>query len=280
METFNNMITEFHIDAIARAVLIMVVGFFISRLISAGAAKVLKKRLRAHQIMLIRRILFYFIFVLFFATAIQQLGFNISTLLGATGILTVAIGIASQTSMSNVVSGIFIIGEKPFEIGDTLKINDIQGDVISIDFLSVKIRMSNNTMVRIPNETLIKNPIVNLSYFPIRRVDLLLSIAYKENIGDIEEMLLAVAHENPLCLDEPGPSVTVADLGDLTVNIKLCAWGKTANYEKLKSALLAEIKTVFAKNNVETPPASWPLLAGSTNQPVTVKIISEQPKSL
>lgn len=267
MDTLNKIITEFHIEAITRAVLIILAGIFVSRLMSAGAAKALKNRLRPHQVMLVRRILFYFIFILFFATSIQQLGFNISTLVGATGILTVAIGIASQTSMSNVVSGMFIIGEKPFEIGDTIKVNELQGEVISIDFLSVKIRTNNNTMVRIPNETLIKSPIINLSYFPVRRVDLTISVAYKENISQIEKILLEIARQNPLCLNDPAPSVIVCNLGDFTVNLKLYAWGKTRDYEPLKSSIQAEIKAIFAENNVETPPASWPLLPKIIGEP-------------
>lgn len=261
METLNRIITEFHIEAIVRAALLIMAGFFISRLISAGAAKAFKQRLRVHQVMLLRRIIFYLTFIIFFATAIQQLGFNISTLLGATGILTVAIGIASQTSMSNVVSGIFIIGEKPFEIGDTIRVNDLQGEVISIDFLSVKIRANNNTMVRIPNETLIKSPITNLSYFPIRRVELLVSVAYKENLSQVETILLHIARKNPLCLDDPEPSVIVNNLGDFTVNLKLYAWSKTRDADSLKSSIQSEIKTIFAEKNVETPPASWPLFS-------------------
>ncbi len=264
METFEKIITEFHIEAITRAVLLIMAGIVISRLLSAGVARALQNRLRPHQVMLVRRILFYLTFILFFATAIQQLGFNISTLLGATGILTVAIGIASQTSMSNVVSGMFIIGEKPFEIGDTIKVNELQGEVISIDFLSVKIRTNNNTMVRIPNETLIKSPITNLSYFPTRRVDVIISVAYKENIPEIEAILLEIARKNPLCLNDPAPTVIVDKLGDFTVNLQLYAWARTCDYNSLKSSIQGEIKAIFAENNVETPPASWPLFSSSS----------------
>ncbi len=253
MDTLNNLITELHIAAAFRAALLIIAGFFISKLLSASINRAFRKRLRPHQAMLLRRILFYVIFILFLISAIQQLGFNISALLGATGILTVALGIASQTSMSNVVSGVFIIGEKPFEIGDTIKVNDIQGEVLSIDFLSVKIRTPNNTMVRLPNEVLIKSAITNVSYFPIRRVDLIIGIAYKEDLNVVEKILLRIAKNNPLCLDEPVPYIGVDALADSSVNIQFYAWGNKNDYNQLKSTLLADIKNAFAEHRIEIP---------------------------
>jgi len=103
-------------------------------------------------------------------------------LLGAAGILTVAPGFASQTSASNLVSGLFMIAEHPFGVGDTIRLGSIAGEVPSIDLLSVNLRTPDNLYVRIPNETMIKSEITNLTRFPIRRLDLEIGVAYKENL--------------------------------------------------------------------------------------------------
>ena len=280
METLHKLMTEFHINAIFHAVLILGIGFFVSRIISVSANRILRKHLRLHQVVLLRRILFYLIFILFAASAIQQLGFNISALLGATGILTVALGIASQTSMSNVVSGMFIIGEKPFEMGDVIKVNDVQGEVLSIDFLSVKIRAANNTMIRIPNEILIKSAITNFSYFPERRIELTIGLNLKEDLEHIKQILLSVCQQNTLCLNDPAPTMTIENINDATATIKLSTWAKTPQHDQAKSMLQAEIKLAFAKQNIDIPGMSRTLFLDSSQSPLAIKIISEAPSSV
>ncbi len=152
--------------------------------------------------------------MLFLASAVQQMGFRISALLGATGILTLAFGIASQTSMSNLVSGIFIIGEKPFEIGDTINLNGITGEIVSIGFMSVRLRTSENTMIRVPNETLIKSSIINLSHYAERCLLIPVGIGYTADINQVKTLLLDLLNSHPLCLKNPAPVILFDSFGD------------------------------------------------------------------
>jgi len=102
--------------------------------------------------------------------ALHEFGFNVTALLGAAGVIGVALGFASQTSMSNLIAGIFLLLEKAFEIGDEITFETATGIVESIDLFSVKIRTSDNTLVRIPNELIIKQKMTNLSYFAKRKL--------------------------------------------------------------------------------------------------------------
>ncbi|MCB5521026.1 mechanosensitive ion channel family protein, partial [Erysipelatoclostridium ramosum] len=72
---------------------------------------------------------------------------------------------ASQTSLSNIISGLFLVGEKQTNLGDMIEVNGITGNVDSINLMSVQLRLPNNTMVRIPNEIIIKNPVSNITRF-------------------------------------------------------------------------------------------------------------------
>lgn len=273
MTTIYNILSEFHLGATPRAVLLIIIGFFLARVVSGSIKKAFSKRLTMQQAMILNRGAFYLILALFIASAIQELGFSIGALLGATGILTVAIGIASQTSMSNVISGIFIIGEKPFEIGDTINVNNLQGEVIGIDFLSVKIRTSENMMVRIPNELLIKSPVTNISYFPIRRTELVLTVNFKADFEQIKKILLKIAEDNAVCLPDPSPSLLLTSINDAALNLQFCAWSKKENCNELKSSLLKEIKTAFTHYGIESP---VPLHTWQTNgDPLPIKIISD-----
>lgn len=250
---------------VLRAILLLGLGFFVAKIISSSISKAISSRVTAQHSMLLRRIVFYSIFLLFFASAVQELGFHISALLGATGILTVAIGIASQASMSNVVSGVFIIGEKPFQIGDTIKVNDLQGEIISIDFLSVKIRTSENTMVRIPNEVLIKTPVINISYFPVRRIDLIMSVAYKSDLEKVKKLLFDIAKKNQFCLSDPKPSFYILGFADSVINIQFSVWGKKENYYDLKNSFFADIQNYFIAENIDT-----------NKDPLSIKIINQE----
>ncbi|MDX1902262.1 MAG: mechanosensitive ion channel family protein [Gammaproteobacteria bacterium] len=264
----------FHPDNVLRASLLLVVGYFIAKLLSLSVNRSLTKHVRPHQAMILRRILFFLIFMLFFASAIQQVGFRISALLGATGILTVAIGIAAQTSMSNLISGLFIIGEKPFEIGDSVTINDITGEVASIDFMSVRIRTLDNTMVRVPNETLVKSAITNLTWFPTRRLSIPISISYKENIESVMALLVNIAKNNPLCLQDPEPIVLLDGFGESSVNLQLQIWTKTEDKKDLSSKIRTEIKIAFDKANIEMPFPTRSIYTNVIDGGLPVRIVS------
>ena len=190
---------------IVQAIILLAVGFGLAQLVERGLQRALRSYQNPHQAMLIRRGSYYVILSLFAISALHELGFGLNVLLGTAGVFTVAIGFASQTSMSNLISGLFLIGEKPFAIGDLIKIGDTTGEVLSIDLLSVKLRKFDNTYVRIPNEMLIKSQVSTLTKYPIRRIDLKIKVAYKEDIQHVRKVLFEVADSNPLALVEPAP---------------------------------------------------------------------------
>lgn len=264
--TFNYSFFSTHIVPFIIAIGFILVGIFIARIVSIGFTKTFIRRLTPQQTMLIRRVIFYFILALFVATAFEQLGFQISTLLGAAGILTVAIGIASQTSMSNIVSGLFMIGEKPFEIGDFIKVGELSGEILSIDLLAVRIRTQDNTLLRIPNEMLIKSSLVNLSYFPIRRLDLKLSVPYSEDLNKVKELLLTIANKNPLSFIDPKPQMQILGFGDGKVDLQFSVWTAKNHFQELKNALQLEIKDAFVANQIIFPGTS----------PLSVKILGSE----
>ena len=154
---------------LARAAFFVIAGLVAARLLASGLQRVLEKRLSQHRTMVLRRIAYYVVLALFLVSALNQIGLELSVVLGAAGILSVAVGFASQTSMSNLISGLFLIWENPFSMGDTVNIDDVTGEVVGIDLLSVKLRTADNLYVRIPNEKLIRSNVTTLTKFPIRR---------------------------------------------------------------------------------------------------------------
>ncbi len=272
LEKIQNFISSPMSSEVVHAIILVTAGFIIAKLVSTGLTRATKNHLDTHKGMMVRRGSYYLILVLFLISALHQLGFNLSVLLGAAGILSVAIGFASQTSASNVISGLFLITERPFTVGDVIRIGTTAGEVLSIDLLSVKLRTFDNLYVRIPNETLIKSEVTNLTRFPIRRLDLMLGVAYKEDIKKVRQVLDNVAEANPLCLEEPKPLFIFSGFGESSLDLQFSVWAKRENFLDLKNSIQIEIKEAFDANDIEIPFPQRSLSIGTA--PLSVQIVA------
>lgn len=260
-DSFKGVFTNINTDRLSEllvALVLCVIGFFLARLISNAFIRTIGARFNAHQRLVWRRGIFYFIFMLFVITSLKEAGFKLSVFLGAAGILTVALGFASQTSASNLISGLFLIGEGSFEVGDTIQLtlirgHVIEGEVISIDLLSVKLLTIDNIYIRLPNEQLIRAPVHNLSKFPIRRIPISLSINFNEDINKVREVLLDVASDYPRVLADPKPQVTVTAFGESSIELLFALWCKQDNYLRAKDEIHEMIRNRFVENQIEIP---------------------------
>jgi len=236
-----------------RALVIVVGGLLGARLVSATISRVLERRASAQHIMLIRRAISWLIVGLTVVTVLRQLGFDLGVLVGAAGVFTVALGFASQTSASNLISGLFLIGERPFVVGDIITVGTRTGEVTSIDLLSVKLRTFDNLFVRIPNETLLKTEIVNVSYYAIRRVDFTLGVARDADLDQVHAVLLRVAEANPVVLDEPGPLFAFDSYQPNTQSVIFGVWAHRDNFLEVKRTLPGAIHRAFIEAGIEMP---------------------------
>jgi small-conductance mechanosensitive channel len=258
--------------ALARALALIAIGFGVAKLLARAAWKLTSERLARQQAVLFRRGVFYGILLLFLVASFHELGFRLGVLLGAAGVLSVAVGFASQTSASNLISGLFLIAEQPFSIGDVIQVGGTTGEVLSIDLLSVKLRTFDNQFVRIPNESLIKTEVRTLTRFPIRRVDLRIGVAYKEDIERVRDLLFDLAHEDPLCLEEPAPFFVIVGFGDSAIDLQFSPWTAIENYTAFKNSVQLEIKRRFEAEGIEIPFPQRSLVAGSGSDPFPVKL--------
>lgn len=272
LEQFWQLIANEQALGIMRALLFLLVGLLLARLASRLVQRLVSRRFDAHLAMVLRRLSYYLILGLFVASALKELGFSLGVLLGAAGVLSVALGFASQTSASNLISGLFLLGERPFAVGDVIKVGETVGEVLAIDLLSVKIRTFDNLFVRIPNETLVKSQVTTLTRFPIRRLDLKLGVAYKEDMARVRDLLLAVAENNTLCLDEPKPLFIFNGFGDSAQEIQFSVWAKRENFLDLRNSLQMEIKQAFDAAGVEIPFPHLSLYTGSATDPFPVRL--------
>jgi len=261
-----------------RALILLLIGFIVAKLFSFYTVKFSGKVFVPQTTKLIQRVVYYFIFFLFLCSALLEMGFNLSVLLGAASVLTVAIGFASQTSASNFISGLFLMAERSFTIGDVIKVGSTVGEVLSIDLLSVKVRTYENLFVRLPNEALIKSEVTTLTKFPIRRLDMKIGIAYKENIAHVKAVLDKVAANNPLCLEEPKPVFIFQGFEESSLGLQFSVWAKRENFLELKNTMYEQIKLAFDEADIEIPFPHVSIYTGSVTKPFPVSVEQSEVK--
>lgn len=244
-------ITKTHVVNFGIALLILLVGTFIAR-----RARFAVERLTQFDIqqrLWLQKFSYYGLLLLTVAAFLSQLGFDLKVVLGAAGVLTVAIGFAAQTSASNLISGIFLMVERPFVVGDVVSIGDITGEVMTVDLLSTKIRTFANLMVRIPNEKLVKSEIFNYSYFPIRRVDFKCTVGFASDMRQVEAILRQAASRHPLCLEDPKPLFIFSGFNDNGMAVQFQVWTLRDNMQTLQNELYRDIKEAFDANQISIP---------------------------
>lgn len=257
--------------AVVRATLYLVIGWVLSRAVRFGLKRALTT-LEPGQRTLFARFASYGVFVLFLISALRQFGFDFTVLLGAAGIVTVAIGFASQTSASNLISGLFLILERAVQPGDVVTVGGRTGEVVSVDLLSTKLRTFDNLLVRIPNETMVKSEIVAINRLPIRRFDLTVGVAYDSDLGLVQKTLLEVAARNPLCLDEPAPLLISQGFGASSIDYMLAVWAKSEQWLALRNGITREVKEAFDAAGIEIPFPQRTLQPGAV--PLSVQLVS------
>ncbi|KPJ89613.1 MAG: hypothetical protein AMS17_01130 [Spirochaetes bacterium DG_61] len=260
-----------------KVVIILACGFLLLKVLNFSLGKITKRRFSQQSSMLIRKAVFYTGLFVIIVTVLRQLGFNLTALLGAAGVAGIAIGFASQTSISNIISGLFLISEKPFSIGDIIRVGDLTGIILSIDLLSLKLRTFDNLYVRIPNEHLIKSQVINITRFPIRRLDIRVSVAYREDIAQVRNILLDISAHNSYCLDNPEPLFVIESFDDSGIRLLLGAWFSKTDYLALKNSLMLEIKERFDRERIEIAFPHISVYAGSKTQPFPVEMVETHP---
>ncbi|MGL4854423.1 MAG: mechanosensitive ion channel family protein [Lentisphaeria bacterium] len=233
--------------------LVIIVGLFLNKVLSKFISHYLKNHYSEQAIFLTIKFISYGLILICISIILNRLGLNFSAILGAAGIAGVAIGLASQTSLSNVISGLFIIGEKNFSIGDIIQLDNYIGTIDEIGLISTRLRTFDNRFIRIPNEIMIKSCVTNISKNPIRRLDINISVAYKENIPKVIETLLLLAGNNPYCLDDPPAVALFKGFGESSLNFMLGVWFERNDYSVVCNTVNADIQKYFKEAKIEIP---------------------------
>ncbi|HNY26536.1 MAG TPA: mechanosensitive ion channel [Candidatus Sumerlaeota bacterium] len=233
-------------------ILLLGVGIPLITFVTRQILKYLKGHVSEQVSMLVSKGIFYGGMVLLGLMLLPIIGIKeLTPIVGAAGVVGVAVGFAAQTSFSNIISGLFLISERPFAAGDLIKIGETKGFVTSINLLSIRLRTLDNQQVRIPNEYVIKNVVTNVTHFPILRLDIDLSVSHRNDLEQVMAVLKDIADKNVYCLDEPDASVQIQQFGASNISIRLSAWFAKDDYLQFKNSLICQIQKRFREEEIE-----------------------------
>jgi len=234
-------------------IIIVAVSVIIAKIVRLNVRRALKEKVPKTTLVTIEKIVYYTIIIFGFIIAIPYIGFSLSGLLVAGGIAGIVIGLATQTVISNLISGLFLMAEKPIQIGDGVSIGDIGGVVKDIRVLSTTIRTWDGIYVRIPNEKVFTSSIYNYNAHAARRFEYKIGIAYKSDADKAIEVIKKLLEEHPFILKEPAPQIFVEELADSSVNLTVKIWAPSSEWYGVKTEMLWKIKVALEKAGIEIP---------------------------
>jgi small-conductance mechanosensitive channel len=201
----------------------------------------------------------YVIWFAVFLLLLHIFEIDITALLAAAGIAGIAVALAAQDIIGNFFAGIVIATDKPFRLGDRVRIDAFFGDVVGLGARSTRIRTMDSQIVTIPNSKVTSNVVINYSMPDTSlKVRIPFSVAYGTDMDKVTEILLAIARDamekTPWVLSEPAPAVFLREFGESGLNGQLTLWiNEYSQQWETENWINREILTRFREQGIEIP---------------------------
>lgn len=241
---------------VLKALLIFVGGHYITRLILRIMEKAfLKLDIDVSLQKFLNNTVNIVLHIIVILSAVTALGISVSGLLAALSAAAVAVALALKDSLSSIAGGIILLVTKRFKTGDYIKINGEEGKVVQIDMMHTVLKTLDNRHVVIPNSIVANSQIVDYTSEGIRRLDLVFSISYTDDVEKAESVIIDTALKNPMVIkDAPEPPFArVTAYSASSVDITMQMWCKTGDFLALKYDLLEQVRKALEENGMTIP---------------------------
>ncbi|NTU78919.1 MAG: mechanosensitive ion channel [Chloroflexales bacterium] len=227
----------------ASAILTVLIGRWLARLLMRSATRSME---RAHVDPMVIRfaqtLIFFGAMAAVLIAALNQAGIHTTGLTALLAAAGVALGLAVQDTVANLASGVMILIFRPYRTDDFVEAGGVSGSVQEVQVFSTVLRTLDNIQVTVPNSAMLKSSIRNYSAYPMRRIDLEVSISYDDSIGAARELLAGLMSAHSLVLQTPAAVVEVLELGNSAVRLGVRPWVKNSDYWAARCQLLEQIK--------------------------------------
>jgi small conductance mechanosensitive channel len=237
------------------AILILLVGAFVIKGITAAVRGSLRKTKRVNELLerFICNAVSKTCWALLIVIALEKLGIDMKPLIAGLGVTGFVLGFACQESLSNFASGIMIALNHPFKVGDYIIAGGVEGSVRELNMMAVVMTTPDNKLMTVPNKAIWGSAITNFSAMETRRVDVAVSIAYGADIGLAKQTAIDVLAQIPEIIADPAPMTEVSKLDDSGVVLTVRGWCKNADYWTAYFAATRKVKEAFDAKGVHIP---------------------------
>ena len=254
---FDQMIAFFmaNVPKLFGALVIFVLSLYVARLISNLLRRVLqRRRAPAGVVQLLSQLALWSIIVAGMITALQQF-VDVTAFLTGLGILGFTVGFALQDIMKNFASGVILLLQQPFHVGETIGVKGFDGTVLAIDLRSTEMRATDGRVVILPNADVLSNPIINYSRANQRRVELSFNLYHASEPSQVRRIVLDAIENVPGFVNEPEPVIVFNNLTDNAVELNVNFWVDVTKNDPFhaKDEVLLKVMSAFNKQGIEIP---------------------------
>ncbi|MBE2167632.1 mechanosensitive ion channel [Cobetia sp. 2AS1] len=236
------------------ALAVLVFGMWVAKRLTQWATSLLhRKSMDEAAAGFVGQIAYAILVVMVLLTALDQLGVDTTSMIAALGAAGLAIGLALQSSLSNLASGFLLVTLRPFKKGDYVEAAGTSGSVDQITMLQTRLVTPDNRKVTVPNSSVMSNTITNYSALPTRRLDLVVGVSYDDDIRQVKAVLEELVAGDERIMKEPSHLIAVAELADSSVNFNFRMWCQASDYWALKWDMTERIKLTFDERGISIP---------------------------
>lgn len=246
-------------DLLARIVVFIVILFVFriaGRIVGSVLGSALQKsRLKPTQLLLdfITGTTQNLILIFGLIMALAVIGVEVAPLLAGIGVIGFVVGFALQETLGNFAAGIMILLYRPFDVGHFVTAGGVTGTVKAMSLVSTTITTPDNQVQIVPNGSIWGNVITNVTSNPTRRIDLVASVHYRDDVDAAQAVLERIVNSNPRVLKDPAPVVRLDKLGESSVDFVVRPWCKTDDYWVVRAEITRSIKLELEKAGLSIP---------------------------
>lgn len=244
-----------YILLLVQVLVIFLAGYLFSRWLSARLEKFLLTFKQADETLVVffTGVVRYLIIILTVVVCIGKLGIQTTSIITVLGTAGLAIGLALQSTLTNIASGIIILILRPFKIGEYIEAGDAKGTVVSIGLFATQLKDLDGIFLMAPNTQLWNKTIRNLTRNDLRRIVIPVGISYNDHVAQAQQIILDFLSKEELVLKDPAPQVLVDLLDSSSVNLQIRLWVQRADYTNVKSDITDKVKKNLIENGIAIP---------------------------
>lgn len=236
------------------ALVLLLVGLKVAKWLAGVAERgMTRAAVEPTAVAFLRKVAYIILLVVLFLAVLQVIGVPMASMIAVLGAAGLAIGLALKDSLSNIASGVMLVTLKPFRAGHVVTIAGETGTVESVSIFQTRLRGADNQLIVLPNSLITSDAIINLTPDTMRRIELVVGIAYDADIAKARAVALDIMHADGRLLADPAPDVLVYALADNSVNLGIRCHVGNDDYFVTKCELTEQLKLAFDRAGIGIP---------------------------